>query len=92
MVRTIDIISNNRDLTDYKKLPNNMLRSCGMGSETSLVVGDFHEFYHGMFGNGNVFLVSISYIIEGIVGVKYLYVQYLIHYQKQVRYKEFNLK
>ena len=63
-----------------------------MESKTSLTMRDVHKFYHGMFGNGNVFLVSISYIIEGIVGVKYLYVQYLIHYQKQVRYKEFNLK
>ena len=86
MVRTIDIISNNRDLTDYKKLPNNMLRSCGMGSETSLVIGDVQEFYHGMFGNGNVFLVSIFYLIEITVEVNDLYVPYSIHYPKKVKF------
>ena len=88
MVRTIHIISKDRDLTDYKKLPNDMLRSCGMESKTSLVMRDVDKFYHGMFGNGNVLLVSIFYIIEGIVGVKYLYVTYSIHYPKKVKFNE----
>ena len=85
-MRIIYIISKDRDLTDYKKLPNDMLRSCGMESKTSLVFMGVHEFYHGMFRNGNGFLVSIFYLIERIVEITDLYVRYSIHYLHEVKY------
>ena len=41
-----------------------------------------------MFRNGNVFLVSIFYLIEIIVEINDLYVRYSIHYLNEVKYNE----
>ena len=59
-----------------------------MESKTSFSLRDVHKFYHGMFGNGNAFLVSILYFRLIKVEINDLYVLYLIHYPNEVKYNE----
>ena len=89
MVKKLDTLSKDRPFSDYNKVQNDILRSCGMGSRTSFLLRVVDKFYLRIFRNGNVLAILIFYLIE-VIGVDCLCVVYSTHYPKKVKYLSYN--